>query len=130
MARNIGADGRDVYRAVIRFEYPDGDAWTKREGPYEKPGTARARVGFWRNRMAAHDSDTKTTGHVERATTWHRFDEQADPTAALRAQAYRDAADEINALPQDYECDPGRGDAAEMLRRRAAEIHPARKEQP
>ena len=60
---------------------------------------------------------------------WAPAGEQADPSAAARAQAYRDAADEINALPQDYECDPGRGDAAEYLRRRADEIHPATQEQ-
>ncbi|MGW6598466.1 hypothetical protein [Streptomyces sp. NPDC055036] len=37
-----------------------------------------------------------------------------------RAEVLREAADAINALPQDYECDPGRGDAAELLRRMAA----------
>jgi hypothetical protein len=36
-----------------------------------------------------------------------------------RSEVLREAADAINALPQDYECDPGRGDAAEMLRRMA-----------
>ena len=50
---------------------------------------------------------------------------EPNPADVAKAQAYRDAADEINALPQDYETDPGRGDAAEFLRRRAAEIHPA-----
>lgn len=39
----------------------------------------------------------------------------------LRAEVLREAADAITALPQDYECDPGRGDAAELLRRMAAE---------
>lgn len=34
----------------------------------------------------------------------------------LRAAVLREAADDINALPQDYECDPGRGDAADPLR--------------
>lgn len=38
-----------------------------------------------------------------------------------RAEVLRAAADTINALPQDYECDPGRGDAAELLRRMADE---------
>ncbi|MER7874863.1 hypothetical protein ABTY63_15070 [Streptomyces solisilvae] len=41
--------------------------------------------------------------------------------AVCRAGALREAADAINALPQDYECDPGRGDAAELLRRMADE---------
>ncbi|MFE5159676.1 hypothetical protein ACFRNT_14370 [Streptomyces sp. NPDC056697] len=38
-----------------------------------------------------------------------------------RAGVLREAADAINALPQDDECDPGRGDAAELLRRMADE---------
>ncbi|MFG2225344.1 hypothetical protein [Streptomyces sp. NPDC048644] len=41
--------------------------------------------------------------------------------AAVRAEVLREAADTINALPQDYECDPGRGDAADLLRRMADE---------
>ncbi|MEV7389566.1 hypothetical protein [Streptomyces sp. NPDC091215] len=51
-----------------------------------------------------------------------------DPATASRALAMaeaavlRRAADAINALPQDYECDPGWGDAAERLRRTAAGI--------
>ncbi|MEV0963298.1 hypothetical protein AB0J25_12030 [Streptomyces sp. NPDC049910] len=36
-----------------------------------------------------------------------------------RAAVLLEAADAINALPQDYECDPGRGDAADLLRRMA-----------
>ncbi|MFD7101893.1 hypothetical protein [Streptomyces celluloflavus] len=36
--------------------------------------------------------------------------------ATLRAKTLREAADDISALPQDYECDPGRGDAADLLR--------------
>ncbi len=125
MARNIGADGRDVFRAVITF----GDSTTPRyEGPYTTPGAARGRVSFWQNYLARCGGSA--TGHVEQAhTVWAPAGEQADPSAAARAQAYRDAADEINALPQDYECDPGRGDAAEYLRRRADEIHPATQEQ-
>ena len=45
---------------------------------------------------------------------------------APRAEVLREAADEINDLPQDYECDPGRGDAAELLRRKANEAGPDR----
>lgn len=41
--------------------------------------------------------------------------------AARDAEVLRGAADVINALPQDYECDPGRGDAADLLRRMAEE---------
>lgn len=39
--------------------------------------------------------------------------------AAAEAAVLRRAADAIEALPQDYECDPGRGDAVERLRRTA-----------
>lgn len=51
-----------------------------------------------------------------------------DPAAASRAlqlaeaAVLRRAADAISALPQDYECDPGRGDAAERLLRTAEGI--------
>ncbi|URC17969.1 hypothetical protein QEN62_gp47 [Streptomyces phage AxeJC] len=68
MARNIGADGRNVYRAVITL----GDSNTPRyEGPYGTVGTARARVAFWRNYLA-RSGDT-AEGHIEKATTtWER----------------------------------------------------------
>jgi len=54
--------------------------------------------------------------------------EHPDPATASRAlqlaeaAVLRRAADAIEALPQDYECDPGRGDAVERLRRTAAGI--------
>jgi hypothetical protein len=41
--------------------------------------------------------------------------------ADRRAEALTEGANAINALPQDYECDPGRGDAADLLRRMAGE---------
>ncbi|NEA19839.1 hypothetical protein [Streptomyces halstedii] len=40
--------------------------------------------------------------------------------AAIRHSALTAGADAIEALPQDYECDPGRGDAVKLLRRMAA----------
>lgn len=52
----------------------------------------------------------------------------SDPATASRAlqlaeaAVLRRAADAISALPQDYECDPGRGDAVERLRRTAEGI--------
>ncbi|WP_424862123.1 zinc finger domain-containing protein [Streptomyces sp. MMS24-I29] len=47
---------------------------------------------------------------------------------SVRAGALNEGADAINALPQDYECDPGRGDAAKLLRRMAgAKEDPAAK---
>ncbi|MFJ8761047.1 hypothetical protein [Streptomyces cyaneofuscatus] len=40
--------------------------------------------------------------------------------AAVRRGALLGGADAIEALPQDYECDPGRGDAVKLLRRLAS----------
>ncbi|MGW2497316.1 hypothetical protein ACWCV2_22805 [Streptomyces pseudogriseolus] len=127
MARNIGADGSTVYRAVI-VKSIDGREWTSHEGPYTEPGPARARVSFWRNRMRRNGGTAE--GHIEQAhTVWTAVGEDADPTAAAVAAELRALADAISALPQDYECDPGRGETAEMLRRRADAIHPAPEEQ-
>ena len=39
--------------------------------------------------------------------------------ASAEVAVLRRAADAISALPQDYECAPGRGDAVERLRRTA-----------
>jgi hypothetical protein len=74
MARNIGADGSTVYRAVITFANADGTTTTRHEGPYGKVGAARARVSFWRNYLTDPDTGESTaTGHIERAvTTWER----------------------------------------------------------
>lgn len=143
MARNIGADGRDVYRAVIAFTGRKGDQWTEHEGPYAKLGAARARVTFWSNHMAS--SGGSATGRVEQAhTVWAPVGEQTDPTAAIRAQAYRDAAAEIEACQAhadaeerdrhgylDHESElmgAAVRDMAAHLRKRADEIHPATEE--
>jgi len=48
-----------------------------------------------------------------------RSEKASSLIGAFRAEVLREAADAINALPQDYECDPGRGDSAELLRRMA-----------
>ena len=67
MARNIGADGADVFRAVIDF-----GNYIKYEGPYAKEGAAKARVTFWQNYLRDSETgETRITGHVEKAvTTW------------------------------------------------------------
>lgn len=143
MARNIGADGATVYRAVITKTYADGRTYTAHEGPYTEPGPARARLSFWRNRFAAYDDGSHADGHVEQAhTVWTPIGEQADPLAAIRAQAYRDAAAQLRAdadaaeaaVEAHYGHGIGKG-AAEMLRvaaadldRRADHIHPAAEE--
>lgn len=133
MARNIGADGRTVYRAVIVKTYADGRTYTAHEGPYTEPGPARARVSFWRNRMAAYGDGRTAEGHIEQAhTVWARVGAQADPIAAARAQGIREAAD---AIDSGDAC--GCGGCAEcvahanavMLRARATLIHPAPEEQ-
>jgi hypothetical protein len=87
MPRNIGADGRDVYRAVIAFTGSKGDQWTEHEGPYAKLGAARARVTFWSNHMASNGGSA--TGRVEQAhTVWAPVDsDQAEPEQ-YRTDAY------------------------------------------
>ncbi|MER8086592.1 hypothetical protein ABTZ57_16015 [Streptomyces sp. NPDC094048] len=51
--------------------------------------------------------------------------------AAIYASALLAGADAIEALPEDYECDPGRGDAARLLRRMAgAKEEPAAEQAP
>ncbi|MGW3511196.1 hypothetical protein [Streptomyces sp. NPDC000994] len=133
MARNIGADGAAVYRAVIQFTGRKGNTWTEHEGPYAKPGAARARVTFWSNHMAS--SGGSATGHVEQAhTVWAPVGEQADPTTAGQAQAYRDAADALDEsetlrdLTDDHMSDVHA--AANELRRLADEMHPVPAEEP
>ncbi|MEU3097192.1 hypothetical protein ABZ690_21020 [Streptomyces sp. NPDC006967] len=145
MARNIGADGRTVYRARIVRTYDDDRTVTSHEGPYTEPGPARGRITLWRNRMAYQDGPA-VEGHVEQAhTIWTPMGDDVDPIAAVRAQAYCDAADEMEACQtaQDDEERNRHGfldheseqqgaavrDMAAHLRRRAAEIHPAPEEQ-
>ncbi|MGW8988699.1 hypothetical protein ACWGRF_01990 [Streptomyces zhihengii] len=78
MARNINARTGDVHRAVINFTSSTGQTWTEYEGPYAKPGAARARLTFWANHMAK--SGGTATGYVEQAeTTWRRLDPSAAP---------------------------------------------------
>ncbi|MFF0894721.1 hypothetical protein [Streptomyces sp. NPDC003278] len=81
MARNIGADGRRVYRAVIvqTDQRRDGKSGTRYEGPYDSPGAARARVTFWRNYWDAYDDGSSATGHIEQAhTVWTPVDSEAE----------------------------------------------------
>jgi len=49
---------------------------------------------------------------------------RAQLDAKLRADVLREAANRINALPQDWELDPGRGDSADLLRLMADEAQP------
>lgn len=82
MARNIGADGRDVFRAVITSTRGDRSS-TWYEGPYNKAGTARARISFWRKHLGR--SGVEVTGHVEKAdTVWRRLDDDGNPAPAPR----------------------------------------------
>jgi len=133
MARNIGADGSTVYRAVITKTYDNGRTYTAHEGPYTEPGPARARVSFWRNRMERNGGTA--AGHIEQAhTVWTPVGEQPRPDLATVAAAYRQAADLISTADElrSY-TDDHMGDiheAADYLRRRADELHPAPQEQP
>ncbi|MBZ3909390.1 hypothetical protein [Streptomyces acidiscabies] len=65
--------------------------------------------------LRAYYADAAEPGPIAR-------DVLAQYTAGCEAAVLRRAADAIAALPQDYECDPGRGDAVERLRRTAAGI--------
>lgn len=129
MARNIGADGRAVYRAVITF----GDSPTPRyEGPYGSAGAARARVSFWRNYLARSGGSAR--GRVEQAhTVWTPVGEAIDPIAAARAAGIREAAD---AIDSGNTCGCGgcpeciTHARAEALRARADEIHPTEEPTP
>jgi hypothetical protein len=146
MARNIGADGRTVYRAVITITDHDGAQSTRYEGPYDSPAAARARVTFWRNHMPRWGGSA--TGRVEQAhTIWAPLDGKEQrpaerAAAAIRAQAYREIAAQLRADADDAEAAVeahyghgiGKG-AAEILRvaaadidRRADAIHPATEE--
>lgn len=58
------------------------------------------------------------------------WDDAVKMLNAYKAAVLREAADAINALPEDYECDPGRGDAAELLRRMATEAEQAEVQRP
>ncbi|MGW6518565.1 hypothetical protein [Streptomyces sp. NPDC054962] len=130
MARNIGADGRTVYRAVITFTSRTGSTWTEHEGPYPKPGSARGRVTFWARWMKR--SGGTATGSIEQAhTVWAPIGEQADPIAAARARGIREAADVID---NDDDCACGGCDTcqpralAAHLRDLADQIHPITEE--
>jgi len=80
MARNIGADGSEVYRAVITKTLRNGTKLTSHEGPYTTAGAARARITFWANHFAKFDDDSSATGEVEQAhTVWTPVGDQAEP---------------------------------------------------
>ncbi|MEU3098539.1 hypothetical protein ABZ690_28235 [Streptomyces sp. NPDC006967] len=71
MARNIGADGRTVYRAAVTItDRTTRDTHTDYEGPYATAAAAQARVTFWTNHLAelhpdipAADLDTHNHRH-------------------------------------------------------------------
>lgn len=92
MARNIGADGSTVYRAVIQCTSRKGDTWTRHEGPYSKAGNARARVTFWSNYLGR--TGGSATGRVEQAVTvWRPVGEQTAAPAELVEPPLRDRAE-------------------------------------
>jgi hypothetical protein len=68
MARNIAADQDEAWRAVIVFKSNKGNLWYEYEGIYNKKGTAKARVSYWRG-----VSNSFYDGWVEKADiTWHK----------------------------------------------------------
>ncbi|WP_333745589.1 hypothetical protein [Streptomyces sp. IBSBF 2950] len=101
MARNIGmAPDAKVYRAVITKSYEGGETYTEYEGPYDKPGAARARVTFWENHFAKRDNGDKATGHVEECQpAWKKMPEPARRSSRrTRPEADRDAPKDPVAL--------------------------------
>lgn len=89
MARNIGADGSDVYRAVITItDAKTGKKSLKYEGPYSHKGSAQGRITFWENYFTDYDDDgrptgSRATGVVERAqTVWVEVGDDSTPATA------------------------------------------------
>jgi hypothetical protein len=87
MARNMGADGKAVFRAVITITDRDtGKPEVKYEGPYTLAG-AKGRVTFWENYLATYDDDgertgSRASGHVEKAhSVWRPLDAEAPQPA-------------------------------------------------
>ncbi|MEU0950487.1 hypothetical protein ABZ379_48890 [Streptomyces canus] len=100
------------------FRTPDGHVWTV---------AARTKGVLWETPMVAQRYEGPQLRSVYQGMlhpVWEDFPapaaEQPD-TAAVRAQALAEAAARIWDLPQDYELDPGRGDARQLLERLAAE---------
>lgn len=89
MARDIGmASDAELFRAVITKHYGDGTVETVHEGPYDKPGTARGRIGFWRNHLARRDDGSRAEGHVESCRpVWSRVTDPAPQRGQQAAQA-------------------------------------------
>ncbi|QKV98326.1 hypothetical protein HUT19_42175 (plasmid) [Streptomyces sp. NA02950] len=94
MARDIGmAPDAKVYRAVIIKSYADGSVFTAYEGPYDKIGSARARVTFWENHFAKRDNGDKATGHVEQCQpAWEKAPARARRRTARTSAASGDEA--------------------------------------
>lgn len=99
MARNIGADGTDVFRAVITTRNDDRTTTTHHEGPYNK-SYARGRVTFWENLLTDEDTGkTRASGHIERAVTkWVRVDTPQD--RPLPRDAAADLADVLRIVTE------------------------------
>lgn len=136
MPRNIGADGRTVYRArITTTDAATGNPYTWHEGPYSKPGAALARVTFWANYHREDDGTTPTSGVVEQAhTVWTPVGQAPDAAvyAPAVAAGIREAASYID---NDDDCGCGGCDScqprayAAELRRRADDIDPTTTEE-
>lgn len=72
--RMIMANAPLLYRARLRSVSPTGEVTEWFEGPYPKPGQAKARITFWKN----HYAKTREEGWVvagipeESAPVWYR----------------------------------------------------------
>jgi hypothetical protein len=104
-------------RQFAGFRTPDGRTWTQ----------ARVKALLWEcpfvpRRYAA--TDLRGLYSADLQPVWEDVPAAPaaeQPAAAVRSQAFAEAAARIWDLPQDYELDPGRGDARQLLERLAAE---------
>lgn len=158
MARRLVSDDQQMFRVIVvrrqRRDNPqwergnlasprflwDGPEYTSAYGPFPKLGTARGQLTFHTVDAYGNPQHGVVSGHIEQAhTVWTPVGEDAGPivvtpefiaehTRNVRAQAYRDAADDIDAEYPGPGADRAARYAAEYLRRRADAIHPATEE--
>jgi len=128
-------------REFVGFRTPDGRVWNQ---------AARVKGILWETPMVHQRYDAPALREMYAADLqpwWHTLTEPTDgivcdaeghaiphsqgcpqgpaalPPHVIRAEAFREAAARLLDLPQDYELDPGRGDALQLLERLAADTY-------
>ncbi|MFJ4627111.1 hypothetical protein [Streptomyces sp. NPDC088847] len=113
----------------VTSEYAEGGKWktwvqSRRCSDCREPLTAirRAEPHFPQQRDGEAMEAAATLGHTNvEETTAAYASPSTSAEAVARLGAFLEAAARISTLPQDYELDPGRGDAVVLLGRLAAE---------